>query len=1535
MSDNNNNNRSHGKGYGKGGEKKGPAPEKKYVGAVPELPVIDYTNKRVDATAFEEIKNRIKDYVAIKYPRNSFFFDTGAEFDFPPVILPVEDLNDDNDPLGIARAALRKKGEIRAAQQMTYAENKLAVYGIIWGQCTSAMRLKLEESEEFRFYNESRDPILLWLEIKRIYTTGATVKANATAAKFDAKKRFDDLYQGNDKIGVFYRRFLATLETADSLGVEFPCRAENIEAEEVVILNGNDEEARENMEAEIKERGKQEYLAIAFLKKLDKKRYGQMLNMMENQAILFNASAYPTTLNDAYATAANWKDSGSGRFVDDIAAGGSVVNGVGFATQAKQDQGYKYKGKDKSKERDRSNIKCFTCRKNGHISRDCPLLQRARQLMEEDDKGGVATFTFETLCTKCGDGKIGEREVLLDSQSNVHIFRNRDLLKNLRKSANPLVVTGINGGKLKTDVMGTYEGVGEVYYHPKASANVLSFHAVKSVGSIEYDSISDKFKVIGLKGKQFNFSAKHGLYVHHEDDIRQSYTIKTVEDNKNGFTKAEQERADKAKELLIALGRPSVETLKNSLKNGFILNCPITVKDVANMERIYGPDLGSIKGKTVRSRPEPLRIEEHKEITKELEDATLSADIFFVNKLAFLLTVSKRLNLLMVQYVVDRKVDTLRKAFTGMVNKYKLYSYKIRTVLFDGEGAISSLIPDFNSMGIEINTAGKGAHVPDIERAIRVVKERVRAQSSVLPYKLTSTILVHLVYHSVSTINLFPRAGGADKLRSPKEIVTGLKPDYKFYSKILFGEYAQIYNEEEITNTMKPRTSGAIAMGLADNRQGLQYFLSLDTWRVVTRRSFIKLPMPTEVVRAINEKAILDKYTEDHIIFQNENEENLDEVILEGAEDEENNDNDEKENEIIEINNENIEENNIENEAIEVAEEQLNEDNNVQDNAEENQIVEDEILEDIQLPETVSTVQLPEQPLSRTRQKGTPWKEFSQNKNKLLEEDGITLVNMSIKKAINEHGDKAVKSVEKEISQFINNETFEPVYPTDVVGIAIPLFMFLKLKRDNSLKARGVLNGKMQWLFQDTEICSPTVSTEGIMLTLTIDMAEKRTIVTVDIQSAFFNALIDEEMYLQFDKECTEIICNMYPNRFDKYVSKGGILFGRLLKAWYGVKQAPKLFYEHLRKTLEEDGFICNSYDKCIFNKIVDGNQTTVTIHVDDLKISSCSQEEIEKVLKHLERTYKNITINRGNKLDYLGMELDLSENGICKIYMTKMVNECIMEYNIQNVSKTPANNSIFEINVNGELLNNLEREKLHSMVQKLLYLSKHGRPDVLLPVSFLTTRVLKPTVEDKEKLIRILQYLKGTVNLPLVIGNQNRNNKEFVLNAYVDASFGVHPDFRSHTGMVVSLNGSTVSAKSTKQKMNVRSSTEAELVGIHDCLPNILFIRNLLNGQGYNVGKTLTLYQDNESTIRLSRAGQSLSSRTRHLLIRYFFVKDLIDKKEIDMKHIETEEMDADFLTKSLQGQLFQKFRNRVMNVNGVKSLKEWNSNSAPTSTK
>ena len=327
----------------------------------------------------------------------------------------------------------------------------------------------------------------------------------------------------------------------------------------------------------------------------------------------------------------------------------------------------------------------------------------------------------------------------------------------------------------------------------------------------------------------------------------------------------------------------------------------------------------------------------------------------------------------------------------------------------------------------------------------------------------------------------------------------------------------------------------------------------------------------------------------------------------------------------------------------------------------------------------------------------------------------------------------------------------------------------------------------------------------------------------------------------------------------------------------------------------------------------------TVVWHVDDLKVSHVSADECDKFIKWLESKYGDpkinaIKANEGKKHDYLGMNFDFSIPGHLVLDMIPYVNAMCKDFEKEHGSKLGKAKVPAPVNLldrgEGPKVDPKRAELFHTYVMKAMYLCKRARPDIEPSIAILCTRVKDPNEDDWRKFMQMMKYMNATKGVKKYMSIDNPG----IIKWYVDASYAVHPDFKSHTGGVMTQGNGSVITVSRKQKMNTASSTEAELVATHDCLPGIMWTLRFLEAQGCPLEENI-LFQDNQSTILLENNGKKSSSkRTRHFHIRYFYLTDLIEKGEVVVKYCPTEDMQADYMTKPLQGELFEKHFKALM---------------------
>jgi len=226
------------------------------------------------------------------------------------------------------------------------------------------------------------------------------------------------------------------------------------------------------------------------------------------------------------------------------------------------------------------------------------------------------------------------------------------------------------------------------------------------------------------------------------------------------------------------------------------------------------------------------------------------------------------------------------------------------------------------------------------------------------------------------------------------------------------------------------------------------------------------------------------------------------------------------------------------------------------------------------------------------------------------------------------------------MKQLHDLECFKPINVKDVSKSenrkAIESLLFLVEKRDGRIKARHCANRKLQRQWMDWEdVSSPTDSTESTLITSIIDAKEGRDVGTCDIPNAFVQTKMNptdkhgDRIIMKIRGVLVDILCELY-NVYNDYIvweNKGRdkVLYTHVTKALYGLLESAMLFYKKLVKDLQHYGFELNLYDPCVANKIVKGNQMTVSWHVDDLKGSHVNPNEIDLFLKWVQETYGSI----------------------------------------------------------------------------------------------------------------------------------------------------------------------------------------------------------------------------------------------------------------------------------------------------------------------
>ena len=222
--------------------------------------------------------------------------------------------------------------------------------------------------------------------------------------------------------------------------------------------------------------------------------------------------------------------------------------------------------------------------------------------------------------------------------------------------------------------------------------------------------------------------------------------------------------------------------------------------------------------------------------------------------------------------------------------------------------------------------------------------------------------------------------------------------------------------------------------------------------------------------------------------------------------------------------------------------------------------------------------------------------------------------------------------------------------------------------------------------------------------------------------------------------------------------------------------------------------------------------------------------------------------------------------------------------------------------------VNPLIRTKFQQIIGSLLYIMLGTRPDIAFAVTKLSQFAANPTQEHLDKAKYVLRYLAGTSKYALVY--KGATNKGLI--AYTDSDYAADPiKRRSTTGFLFKLADGIISWQSRAQKTIALSATEAEYMALSDCSRQAVWIQNIFAELGFPL-KPTQICTDNEGGIFIA-SNPVQERRTKHIDVRFHYVRDLIEQKRIDIVWVPTDENPADMFTKNLGHVKFTKFRSML----------------------
>lgn len=452
-----------------------------------------------------------------------------------------------------------------------------------------------------------------------------------------------------------------------------------------------------------------------------------------------------------------------------------------------------------------------------------------------------------------------------------------------------------------------------------------------------------------------------------------------------------------------------------------------------------------------------------------------------------------------------------------------------------------------------------------------------------------------------------------------------------------------------------------------------------------------------------------------------------------------------------------------------------------------------------------------------------------------------------------------------------------------------------KLKRDTNgkilkYKASLVAKGYVQKQGIDyEEVFAPVTRLETVRLLLALAAKHEWEVHHLDVKSAFLNGELKEVVYVS------------QPEGFEK-PGKEHMVY-RLNKALYGLCQAPRAWYSKLNMCLEELGFNKCPYEHAVYTKREGNEVLIIGVYVDDILVTGTHVGNILKFKKQMGKEFDMSDL--GKMSYYLGLEVD-QRRGYTELRQTAYAKKLLDKAGLANCNavKYPMESRLqLGKDEQGKAVNSTQ---FKSLVGGLRYLV-HTRPNIAFSVGMVSRFMERPTTLHMNAVKRILRYIKGTLNYGLIYSKGTGN---YLLGGYSDSDLGGNiEDKKSTGGMAFYLDESLITWVSQKQRCVALSSCEAEFMAATAAACQGVWLGKLLSRITDTKVYPVVIYIDNKSAIDLAK-NPFFHGRSKHIDIRYHFIRECVERREIVIKHVSTREQRADVLTKAMTAEKFEKMR-------------------------
>lgn len=488
-------------------------------------------------------------------------------------------------------------------------------------------------------------------------------------------------------------------------------------------------------------------------------------------------------------------------------------------------------------------------------------------------------------------------------------------------------------------------------------------------------------------------------------------------------------------------------------------------------------------------------------------------------------------------------------------------------------------------------------------------------------------------------------------------------------------------------------------------------------------------------------------------------------------------------------------------------------------------------------------------------------------------------------------------AVKSEMNSLIQNHTWDLIKRPNGKNFVDSKWVF-KRKDDGRFKARLVARGFTQTHGVDYfETYSPVARFATIRLVLALAAKYGLRVQQMDVDTAFLYGDLEEELYMNFPPG---------------YIRKDKDLVCKLNKSLYGLKQAPRVWYQVINQFLTSLGFKNSGADPALYiEKDAKLGQLPllIAVYVDDLILVHKDIGKIEKIKDALKGKFNMKDL--GEVKNLLGMEVERTQDGSIFIHQSRYILKLLKRFGMEGCK--PIDTPMApRLEASEE---EFDQDLYSKMEGGIMWPSLITRPDIAFVAAYLARWNSNPTTAHFVAQKRVLRYLRGTVDYGILYKSGNSQG----LKVYSDADWaGDIIDRKSTSGNIFTYQGGAITWASSKQKTVANSSVESEYIAIALTAKEALWLKTWFKEVGFGV-KSIDINMDSNGALHLANNAQ-FSQRTKHIDIKHHFIRDHLEKGDISLQYLSTEENTADCLTKPLEKIKFEKFRAK----SGVTSRKD-----------